>query len=304
LVDLFLELVVAPALVGAATLAARRWGQRTGGLVSAFPAIVGPVLLVAALDHGAAFAASAANGPLLGLVALAGFALVYGRVAPRTGWPASLGAAWVAAGALGAAVAAVAAGPPVGLLVAAGSLAAAARLLPRAPESLPAEPAVPRWDLPLRMALTALLAVSLTAAASHLGPGVGGVLAALPVLASILAVFTHARYGAAAVSELLRGMLGGMAGFVSFCALVAALAEPAGIAPAFVLATAAALAVQLTTARLDLLEHKDAEVPAAGARGVLREAGVDLEARPPDALAPLALGLDGAHRPAVAADRD
>src|SRR6185295_3110480 len=45
LIDLVLELVVAPALVGAATLAARRWGQRTGGLVSAFPAIVGPVLL-------------------------------------------------------------------------------------------------------------------------------------------------------------------------------------------------------------------------------------------------------------------
>ena len=184
------------------------------------------------------------------------------------------------------------------------SLVAAARLLPRAPEALPAEPAVPRWDLPLRMALTALLAVSLTAAASRLGPVVGGVLAALPVLASILAVFTHARYGAAAVSELLRGMLGGMAGFVSFCALVAALAEPAGIAATFAVATVAALAVQFATARLGRLEHVDAEMPVGGARGVLREAGVDLEPRPPDALAPLALGLDGAHPAAVAADRD
>jgi hypothetical protein len=304
LIDLVLELVVAPALVGAATLAARRWGQRTGGLVSAFPAIVGPVLLVAALDHGAAFAASAANGTLLGLVALAGFALVYGRLAPRTAWPASLAAAWVAAAALGTAVAAVAAGPPAGLLAAAVSLVAAARLLPRAPDALPAVPAVPRWDLPVRMALTALLAVSLTAAANRAGPVAGGMLAALPVLASILAVFTHARYGAAAVAELLRGMLAGMAGFVSFCALVAALAEPAGIAAAFVVATVAALAVQLATARLGRLEHVDAEVPVGGARGVLREAGVDLDPGPPDALAPLAFGLDGAHRPAVAADRD
>ena len=49
-----LELVVAPALVGAATLAARRWGEGIGGLVSAFPAIVGPVLLIAAHQHGSA----------------------------------------------------------------------------------------------------------------------------------------------------------------------------------------------------------------------------------------------------------
>jgi hypothetical protein len=304
LVDLVLELVVAPALVGAATLAARRFGQRIGGLVSAFPAIVGPVLLVAALDHGAAFTTRAANGTLLGLVALAGFALVYGRAAPRAGWPASLAAAWSVAGALGLVVGTFAAGPPAGLLAAAVSLVAAARLLPRAPEALPEAPAVPRWDLPLRMGLTALLAVSLTAAANRAGPVAGGMLAALPVLASILAVFTHARYGAAAVGELLRGMLGGMAGFVGFCALVAALAEPAGIAPAFIVATAAALAVQVATARLGLLEHVDAEVPAGGAGGVLREAGVDLQPGSPDALAPLALDLDGAHRAAVAADRD
>lgn len=259
MVDLVLELVVAPALVGAATLAARRWGQRIAGLVSAFPAIVGPVLLVAALEHGAAFAARAANGTLLGLVALAGFALTYGRVAARNGWRSTLLAAWVAAGVVGLAAGAIAAGPPGGLLAAAASLLAAHRLLRGAGSAaLPEEPAVPRWDLPLRLALTALLAVCLTAAASRLGPVVGGTLAALPVLASILAVFTHARYGAAAVTELLRGMLGGMAGFVAFCALVAALAEPAGIGAAFAVATVAALAVQAAAA----LERRQ---PACGA---------------------------------------
>jgi hypothetical protein len=307
LVDLLLELVVAPALVGAATLAARRWGQRIGGLVSAFPAIVGPVLLVAALNHGAAFAARAASGTLLGLVALAGFALVYGRAAGRTTWGTSLGVAWAAAGVLGLSVGTLAAGTLVALLAASVSLLIAHRLLRTAGAragALPAEPVVPRWDLPLRMALTALLAVTLTAAASRLGPVVGGILAALPVLASILAVFTHARYGAAAVVDLLRGMLGGMAGFVSFCALVAVLAVPAGIAGAFVAATVTALAVQAATARLDLLEHVDAKAPAGGAPLVLRPAGVDHEPLAPDPLAPLALGLDGPHAAAVGGDRD
>jgi hypothetical protein len=43
-------------------------------------------------------------------------------------------------------------------------------------------------------------------------------------------------------------MLAGMAGFVVFCALVAGLVEPAGIAAAFAAATAAALAAQLAAA--------------------------------------------------------
>ena len=90
-------------------------------------------------------------------------------------------------------------------------------------------------------------------------------------------------------------MLGGMAGFVCFCALVAALAEPAGIAATFAVATVAALAVQLAAARLGLLEHVDAEMPAGRrARRTARSRGRSRRP-PPDPLAPLALGLDGAH---------
>ena len=132
MINTVLELLVAPALVGAATLAARRWGQKIGGLVSAFPAIVGPVLLIAALEHGATFAARAANGTLLGLVALAIFAVAYGWTATRAGWPGSLAAGWAVAGVTGLLVGAIAAGPTGGLAAAAVSLGAAHRLLRRA----------------------------------------------------------------------------------------------------------------------------------------------------------------------------
>src|SRR4051794_26877768 len=123
MVEALLELVVAPGLVGAATLAARRWNDRVGGVVSAFPAIVGPVLLIAALEHGTAFAGRAASGTLLGLVALSGFAVAYGRVARRAGWRLSLAIGWAAAGALGLAAGALAPGALVGLGAAAVSLA-------------------------------------------------------------------------------------------------------------------------------------------------------------------------------------
>jgi hypothetical protein len=257
-----LQLVVGPLLVGAATLAARRFGPQAGGLVSAFPAIVGPVLLLSALEHGAAFAAAAATGTLLGLVALSGFALAYGRAATRTRWPASLAAAWVSAAALAAVAGAIGAELAGAVVVAVLSLTAAHRALPGGGRATALPPA-PRWDLPVRMALTALLVVSLTAAAGRLGPLVGGLLAALPVLASILAVFTHAQYGPAALADLLRGMLGGMTGFVVFCALVGALAVPAGIPVAFTAAALGALTVHGALACASVRPYGDRS-PARG----------------------------------------
>jgi hypothetical protein len=244
-----LELVLAPALVGAATLAARRWGEAIGGLVSAFPAIVGPVLLIAAHEHGSAFAAKTASGTLLGLVALSGFALAYGRTALRAGWRTSLAAGWATAAAIAVLLGAVEAGPLAGLVAATLSLLAARRALPSGAATRARTPArAPRWDLAVRMVLTAVLVVSLTAAASRLGPVVGGVLAALPALASILAVFTHEQHGAQALVFLLRGMLSGMAGFAVFCAVVAVLVDRAGVEATFTVAALAAVGVQGATA--------------------------------------------------------
>jgi hypothetical protein len=249
-----IEVAGAPALAGAATLTARRWGPRAGGVVSAFPAIVGPVLLITALEHGAAFAARTAEGTLLGLVALSAFVLGYARSAQRWRWPASLTTGWVCA-ALAALTGGVIAGgarAPIGLLAAVGSLALAYRGLPSAGASLgelSASPVPLARDLPIRMALTAALVFSLSAAAAALGPLVGGMLAALPVLASMLAVFTHHQHGGAAAAALLRGAVAGMAGFVAFVEVFALLIVPTGIAAAFAGATASALAVQALTVR-------------------------------------------------------
>jgi hypothetical protein len=252
MVETVVELVVAPALVAASTLSGRRWGARAGGVVSAFPAIVGPVLLILALEHGHRFAARAANGTLLGLVALAAFTLVYARSAVAHSWRASLLAGWVCAGLAALAVgwAAQGAGSPAGLIVATLSLGVAFRAFPTvpgAPAVGPAREPRSRAAIPARMALTAILVTLLAAAAGVLGPVVGGILAALPVLACVLAVFTHREAGAPAVVALLHGMLTGMAGFVIFCELVAVLIVPLGIAVAFIAATCAALTVQAVT---------------------------------------------------------
>ena len=91
---LAITLLLAPGFVVGASLAARRFGARIGGLIAGLPVVVGPILLVYA--HGRAFAAGAAAGTLLGLVSLIAFVVVYAHLAGRVFWGASLIAGWLA----------------------------------------------------------------------------------------------------------------------------------------------------------------------------------------------------------------
>jgi hypothetical protein len=242
-IELALVALLAAALVALSTLAGRRWGHEVAGLVGAFPLIVGPVLMLTAERQDAAAAARTAIGTLLGLVTLSGFALTYARSAARWRWPASVTLGWAAAASLGIMAGRTEAGLLGALAAATLSIALARAALPR--EREPANMAVlPRWELPARMAITVALIVGLTMAGERFGPTVAGILAALPSLASVLAVFTHARFGRDALVSMLRGMLGGLAGFVIFCALIAVLIVPAGVTAAFLIATAAAVLAQ------------------------------------------------------------
>src|SRR3954465_15574615 len=85
MLDVFLAAGLGASLVAVSTAAAAPWGHVIGGVLSAFPLIVGPVLLVAAERHGTAFAARTAAATLLGLIALSGFALAYARAASGGG---------------------------------------------------------------------------------------------------------------------------------------------------------------------------------------------------------------------------
>ena len=243
MLDVLFAAVLGASLVAVSTAAAARWGHAIGGVLSAFPLIVGPALLVAAERHGTAFAAQTAAATLLGLIAMNGFVLVYARAARHLGWRFSVALAWPAAAALGALAGRVEAGLLSGLVAATSSLAVALWALP-AGRARAAVVLAPRSELPLRMAVTAAMIVGISAAAGRFGPAVAGALAALPTVASVLAVSTHQQHGADAVLGLLRGMLGGMAAFVLFCALIGLLIEPAGVAAAFLLATTAAVLVQ------------------------------------------------------------
>jgi hypothetical protein len=248
---LLLKFGLGPALMIVATLAARRWGPRLAGAVAAFPAIVGPLLLVTTLEHGSHAAARAAAGIVLGLVGLAAFAASYGRCARRHAWPTSLACGWLAAAlAVGAASLLVPpATPLLGAVISTAALVGAGLALGRGGEPPAPMPAGARPGLAPRAAITALLVILLTAGVGRFGATAGGVLAALPVLASLLAVFTHREGGGAAAGEILRGTVAGMGGFLAFCEIVTLTIVDHGRVVAFVLATAAAILLQAPLAR-------------------------------------------------------
>ncbi len=237
-----MKLTLAPALVAGTTLVARRWGALLGGVVGGFPAVVGPILIALDAQHGDAFATRAAAGALAGLISLTAFILAYGWIARRLSWPATLAVSWAVFALATAALDGVDPRSGVAFPVVLVCFVLAWVAMPRS-DDLSAAAAPPRFDLAMRVVATAAFVVILTAAAGALGPQLSGLLAAFPILASVLAAFIHAQDGAGAASEFLRGLLGGLAGFASFCFVVAQMLPDTGPVAAFAVATAVAVVV-------------------------------------------------------------
>lgn len=229
MLSLALKITLAPALVVAATLAARRWGDRVGGIVIAIPIVAGPVLLVLALDHGRAFVQRAATGALVAIVAVCGFCLAFNRAA-TLGVLGAVTASWLTYAALAVPLARLRTPPGVGLLIALAAIAATHVIMRRARPSGDAalrspSPAPPKWDLWARAASTSTLVVALTTAAGALGPALSGVLTPFPVATTVLVAFTLAQAGRLAAHHALIGYLAGLPGFAVFFVIVALVAR-------------------------------------------------------------------------------
>lgn len=243
---LLLKLVLTPIFIGAASLAARRWGPAIGGWIIALPLTSGPVALFLALDQGPKFAANAAEASLAGCLAITVYAVGYARGALRGRWSTALGA-----GLVGWLVVAVAVQPllhwsiPILFVLVGVAIGGGVALMPQA-ELRPASEAPSRWDIPLRMVVATTIVVVLTGVAPILGPGPSGLLAMLPVMGTILAVFAQRAGDAADGIAIQRGILTGLFGTAAFLAVVAGAVEHLSVVATFGLALLVVFAIQGT----------------------------------------------------------
>jgi hypothetical protein len=237
------KLILSPLLIGAVSLLGRRWGPAISGWLIGLPLTSGPVVLFLALDQGTAFATTAAQGIMPGIISVGIFCLIYSRLARHWGWLPTMLAGWLVVLGSTAVLSQVAVPAVVGFLAVVVALTTILRLLPESNgAALVSTP--PRWEIPLRMVVATAFVLAVTGLAQLLGPHLSGLLAPFPIFATILSVFTHHGQGAAAAGRLLRGVVLGSFSFAGFFLVVAALLQPAGIGVTFLCASLVALAIQ------------------------------------------------------------
>lgn len=207
--SLFLfKLIGAPLFLAAATLAARRWGETVGGLIIALPLVSGPISVVLAVEHGAAFAVNAALGSLVGNAALAFFGFVYAAVCPKgrllavlTGLAAFAASSWLLQ-AFNLTL------WPLFILTAV-LLTVSAYLIPVPKTSVkPHRP--PKYDLCLRMGFMVLMMLAVTGAAPYIGPEASGIISSFPMMALTMALFAQTQSGAGEAQKVMAGLVKGL----------------------------------------------------------------------------------------------
>ena len=240
---LALKLLLVPALVGFVSWAGKRWGPGVAGRLAGFPSVTGPILFFLAFEQGAAFTTQAAIVSLSAVPAAVAFGITYSWCCTRMHWSGAWALATLAWTVSVVALERLPVSFILALALAFATLFAAPKLFPK-PEGKWGALPLPTYELILRMAAGAAMVLFSTAIAEAVGPGWTGLIAVFPVMSSVVAVFSQRANGPGFVVALLRAMVGGFYAFIAFCAAVALLLEAAGVAITFLVAFAAAVAVQ------------------------------------------------------------
>jgi len=257
-----LKLVLVPLLIGIMTLVARRWGPALAGWLSGFPVFAGPVLLIIALEQGVPFTTVAAGGALGAVLGNALFCVVYAWASTRYGWWLCLIVGYSAYALIEIIILRVGLPNPILYVLTVCLLWGAVRVFPKARLVLRAAP--PLWpELPIRMVSSGVLVVAITVSAASLGPQISGLLSAVPLLATILAVFSQVTLGHGAAIQLLRGMVSGFYALATFCFVLTFSLAQWGIALGFTAALLGAVLAQAISLKL--------QPPRALARQILPE---------------------------------
>ena len=241
---LALKLLLAPLILGGASLAGRRWGPVVSGWLIGLPLTSGPVIFFVAISHSEAFAASSVLGTLSGGLPLVAFCLSYAWTAKRYPWQAAISAGLLCYAALTVLMQNIILPlqiifPLVVLVILLGL-----RLMPKSIELETVDSKPGKWDLPARIVIGTSFILLITGIAPFIGPRLTGLLSTIPLYTAILTIFSHRLQGPAGAASVLRGLLYGLFGFAGFYLVLALLLGQSSLALAFGAAILTTLVIQ------------------------------------------------------------
>jgi len=238
-----LKLILAPLIIGSASLAGRKWGPAVSGWIVGMPLTSGPVIFFVTLSHDAAFAANAALGVISGGLSLVAYALTYAWLATQFRWPIALAGSFIVFS-ISTTLLQNFTFPlwPI-FLVMVSAIALGLYLMPRE-DVEPGDAQPGPWDIPARIFIGTSFILLLTGIAPLIGSRLTGLLTTIPLYVTILSVFAHRHQGPAAAAHVLRGLLYGMFAFAGFFITLSLLIEKSSLGAAFGAAILAALIVQ------------------------------------------------------------
>jgi len=255
---LTLKLILAPLIIGGASLAGRKWGHSVSGWLIGLPLSSGPIAFFVALSNGEVFAASTVLGTISGGLALVGFCLAYAWLALRHHWLIAITGSMTCFAAITLVLNNLELPLPIifGLVVLAIYLGLKGMPRTAQPEIQHSKPG--KWDIPVRILIGTSFILGLTGIAPFIGPRLTGLLSTIPLYTAILTIFAQRLQGPASAASVLRGLLFGLFGFAGFYLVLALLLGNVPLGLAFLAAILATLAIQgltLPVMRNDSAKH-------------------------------------------------
>jgi hypothetical protein len=253
---LALKLILAPLIIGSASLAGRRWGPAVSGWIVGLPLTSGPVTFFLAISHDIPFAANAIRGTLSGGFSLIAFCLVHAWLSKKFDWRmTTLGSMTIFTlltlllQDLNLSLL------PLFVLVSL-VISLGLWLMPKQTKTEVTPTTLNQWDIPARILVGTSFILFVTGIAPIIGPQLTGLLTTFPLFAGILAIFAQRQQGADGAINVLRGLTLGLFAFAGFYLVLGLLIEQTSLAVSFGCAILTALIIQGTSLLLLRKPHK------------------------------------------------
>ena len=238
-----LKLIMAPIMIGLASLAGRRWGSAISGWLVGLPLTSGPVIFIIALSQEQAFTYDAVQGVLSGIFSLIVFALVYAWATRQLNWILSFAASIIVFAGMTMLLEDVQIPFMPLFLSVMVTILLGLWLMPKQ-QNVETISTPGKWDIPARMLIGTSFILLVTGIAPYVGPRLTGLLTTMPLYISILTVFAHRHQGSPGAVSVLRGLVYGLFAFATFYLVLGLLLEKTSLAISFGSAIIAALVVQ------------------------------------------------------------